>query len=103
MVTPQEASMVAKRLGKKIFWSNGYHLVGAAMTLMYSSCLLDGVIFMSCFSCGPDALIGEVIRHQALRINIPFMMLSLDEHTAEAGFITRIEAFVDMLHRRCQL
>jgi len=28
------------------------------------------------------------------------MVLTLDEHTAEAGLLTRLEAFVDMLERR---
>lgn len=102
MVTPREASTAAKRLGKQIFWSNGYHLAGAAVSFMYSSRPLDGIIFMTCFSCGQDALIGEVVRYQAQKLNIPYMILSLDEHTAEAGFVTRLEAFVDMLHRRCK-
>lgn len=26
--------------------------------------------------------------------------LTIDEHTGEAGFITRLEAFVDMLYRK---
>jgi len=29
----------------------------------------------------------------------PFMSLILDEHTGEAGLVTRLEAFVDMLAR----
>ena len=28
------------------------------------------------------------------------MNITIDEHTAEAGLVTRLEAFVDMLHRR---
>ena len=30
----------------------------------------------------------------------PVLGLTLDEHTGEAGFITRIEAFIDMLYRK---
>ena len=28
------------------------------------------------------------------------MVLTIDEHTGEAGFVTRLEAFVDMLFRK---
>jgi len=28
------------------------------------------------------------------------MSLTLEEHTAEAGIVTRLEAFLDMIHRR---
>jgi predicted nucleotide-binding protein (sugar kinase/HSP70/actin superfamily) len=31
---------------------------------------------------------------------VPFLTISLDEHTGEAGVLTRIEAFVDMLRLR---
>ena len=30
----------------------------------------------------------------------PILNLSIDEQTGEAGFVTRIEAFVDMLYRK---
>jgi len=30
----------------------------------------------------------------------PLLSLTIDEHTGEAGFITRLEAFVDMLYRK---
>ena len=32
--------------------------------------------------------------------NKPVMNVILDEHTGEAGLVTRLEAFVDMLQRR---
>ncbi|MGC8843040.1 MAG: acyl-CoA dehydratase activase-related protein, partial [bacterium] len=32
--------------------------------------------------------------------NFPVMVVTLDEHTGEAGLLTRLEAFVDMLRRR---
>ena len=28
------------------------------------------------------------------------LSLTIDEHTGEAGFITRLEAFIDMLYRK---
>jgi predicted nucleotide-binding protein (sugar kinase/HSP70/actin superfamily) len=37
---------------------------------------------------------------QAKRFNKPLLHLTIDEQTGEAGFITRLEAFVDMLFRK---
>ena len=31
---------------------------------------------------------------------MPMIHLTIDEHTGEAGFVTRLEAFVDMLSRK---
>ena len=89
----------AARLDKKIFWGYCSQLAGAAFSLMQLN-KVDGLIVMTSFSCGPDSLIGEIIKGRAQALNIPFMLLTIDEHTAEAGFITRLEAFVDMIGRQ---
>jgi predicted nucleotide-binding protein (sugar kinase/HSP70/actin superfamily) len=100
MVSNCQALTAAKALGKKIFWSNSQHMAGAALALMNSRHPVDGLIFITSFSCGPDALIGELISQRAQALQIPCMLLTVDEHTAEAGFVTRLEAFTDMLSRR---
>ena len=41
----------------------------------------------------------DEIQYHASEKNLPMMYLTIDEHTGEAGFITRIEAFCDMLYR----
>ncbi|SDF45549.1 Predicted nucleotide-binding protein, sugar kinase/HSP70/actin superfamily [Sporolituus thermophilus DSM 23256] len=101
-VTSCRAAAAAKTLGKKIFWSSSAHMAGAALSLMHEAPPVDGIIFMSSFACGPDALIGELISQRAYHRGVPCMLLTLDEHTAEAGFVTRLEAFTDMLLRRNQ-
>ena len=101
-VPVQLADKAAQLLGKEIYWSSGRHLAGAAMALMSADRPVDGVVFITSFACGPDALISEMIRRQAQQRHIPCMILSVDEHTAEAGFLTRVEAFADMLGRRCR-
>lgn len=100
MVDEKTANQAAGVLGKKIFWSSSHHLAGAALALMNGSWPVKGLIFMTCFACGPDALIGELIAQRAQVLGMPCMHLSIDEHTAEAGFVTRLEAFTDMLTRR---
>lgn len=36
----------------------------------------------------------------AKKKGMPLIHLTIDEHTGEAGFVTRLEAFVDMLMRK---
>ena len=90
----------AVKAWKRIFWSSSHHIAGAALVLMQPPRPVDGIIVITSFSCGPDTLIGELISRRAQSLNIPFMLLTIDEHTAEAGFVTRLEAFTDMLSRR---
>jgi predicted nucleotide-binding protein (sugar kinase/HSP70/actin superfamily) len=42
----------------------------------------------------------EVVTRAAREADRPVMTLVLDEHAGEAGYVTRIEAFADMLERR---
>jgi predicted nucleotide-binding protein (sugar kinase/HSP70/actin superfamily) len=42
----------------------------------------------------------HLVQRQAQKADIPFMCLTLEEHTAEAGVVTRLEAFIDMILRR---
>lgn len=100
MVSRQQAAVAAKVIGKSIFWSGTCHMAGAALALMQADQPVDGLIFITSFTCGPDALIGELIDQHAQALQIPCMLLTIDEHTAEAGFVTRLEAFTDMLIRR---
>ena len=42
----------------------------------------------------------ERITRKAKEAGKPILSLTIDEHTGEAGFITRLEAFIDMLFRK---
>lgn len=58
---------------------------------------LSGAIQISSFACGCDAVLKEFVEKSFKEKNIPFLYLIIDEHTGEAGFQTRLEAFVDTL------
>lgn len=60
--------------------------------------LVDGIVFVITFPCGPDSLMAELC---ARRITgIPMTTLVLDELAGEAGTRTRLESFVDILRER---
>ena len=59
---------------------------------------VDGLIFITSFACGVDALMGELLEIYNNRyFNIPYTTIVIDEHTGEGGVKTRVEAFLDMV------
>ena len=83
------------------YWTFEYELVGAArLALEHGD--VAGCISVAAFGCGADAVMLEEVQKLTTRAGIPLMKLTLDEHSGEAGLVTRIEAFVDMLNWREQ-
>jgi len=58
---------------------------------------INGAIEISSFACGSDAVLKEFVEKKIKENKIPFLYLIIDEHTGEAGFQTRLEAFVDTI------
>ncbi len=82
-----------------LYWANQLEMSGAAGFYLNSP-KIDGLITITAFGCGPDSLMIEDIKRKAKAFSKPLLNLTIDEHTGEAGFVTRIEAFCDMLYRK---
>ena len=61
---------------------------------------LDGVIQVLPFTCMPEIVAQSITPAVSAAYQLPILTLVLDEHSAEAGVMTRLEAFVDLLWRR---
>ncbi|NLM38050.1 MAG: CoA protein activase [Firmicutes bacterium] len=61
---------------------------------------LDGVIQVLPFTCMPEIVAQSIAPAVSATYRLPCLTLVLDEHSAEAGVLTRLEAFVDLLRRR---
>ena len=85
-------------LNTTLYWANQYEMTGCAGHYLQDD-NIDGIITLTAFGCGPDSLMLEDIRRKAKNFSKPLLNLTIDEHTGEAGFITRLEAFCDMLYR----
>ncbi|MFQ8602607.1 MAG: acyl-CoA dehydratase activase-related protein [Anaerovoracaceae bacterium] len=96
-VNPVDRENVIKEanLIKKPFWEAFVRTFGSAL---YLKDKVDGIIYLSSFSCGTDSFITEMIKIYIP--DIPIMVLKLDEHKGSAGYETRLEAFSDLLERR---
>ncbi len=81
----------------KMFWEIGLDNLGSAFAFAEDE-NINGMIYLTPFACGVDSLIIELIeRRLKSNYNVPFLKLTVDEHSGEAGFDTRIEAFLDMI------
>ena len=98
-VTKENAVKSIDEMGEIQYWANELELTGTAAYYMLNN-KVDGIIALSAFGCGPDSLMVEEVQYHAKEKNIPMIHINIDEHTGEAGFVTRIEAFVDMLFRK---
>ena len=76
-----------------VHWNCGKRILCAA-ELIRRTPYLHGV-YLSHFMCGPDSFIVHHVRH--LLREEPLLFLELDEHSADAGVLTRLEAFLDSL------
>ncbi len=98
-ITRQDGINSIHELDEIQYWANELDLTGTAAYFMLNK-KIDGIIALSAFGCGPDSLMVDEIQYHANERKIPMLHLNIDEHTGEAGFVTRLEAFADMLIRK---
>lgn len=56
---------------------------------------VDGIILLSAFPCGPDAMVNELITRRVK--GVPLLNLVLDSQSGTAGVETRLESFIDII------
>ena len=61
---------------------------------------VDGIIHISPFTCMPEIMSQNIFPTMRENCEIPILTLIMDEQTGRAGYITRLEAFVDLMKRR---
>lgn len=99
MLPPSVIQEALTMLERPPYWELAREIVGSA--LHFLSGHAEGVIHLVSFECGPDSLIQSLIEFKNRNLcSIPYVPLVLDEHTGEAGLVTRLEAFVDMVVRK---
>ena len=79
---------------------HGVESVGHSVDMARSG--LHGVVHLAPMTCMPEIVAGSILPSVSLAEGIPVMSLAVDEHTADTGFDTRLEAFVDLLLDRAR-
>ena len=78
-----------------LYWTFHKELLSAVQTFKHKA---DGLMFLTAFPCGPDALVYELTRRNLC--DIPACNLIMDEHSGESGLETRVESFLDIVKSR---
>ena len=76
-----------------MYWKYGTRILTAARIVAGDPRLYP--VYITNFGCGPDSFIMKFVERE-LR-GKPCLTLEVDEHSADAGIITRCEAFLDSL------
>lgn len=83
-----------EKISKRNYWTYNREIIGAISHYQDS---VDGIIIITTFPCGPDSLSNEMILRN---VKIPITNLIIDDASGDAGLITRIESFIDILEER---
>ncbi len=78
---------------REMYWRYGQRILAAGKIIREDPNLY--AVYITNFGCGPDSFIGHFFRD--LSKGKPYLQLEIDEHSADAGAITRCEAFLDSL------
>ncbi len=99
MLDLDRAHLGDELLHRRTYWTYGQKILRAA-EIIKSDPRLFGV-YLSNFSCGPDSFLLTFFKDIMGRK--PCLQLEIDEHSADAGVITRLEAFLESLKNyRCR-
>lgn len=82
-----------RKISTDIHWTHNKEIV--ASTKYYED-IVDGIILISSFPCGPDSLMNEQISHKIKKV--PLITLIFEDLNNDAGIITRLESFIDILN-----
>ncbi|MDQ2087249.1 hypothetical protein RBH29_12520 [Herbivorax sp. ANBcel31] len=76
---------------------HGMHTIG--WSILSAKKKMDGVIHIYPFTCLPEIIAQCTFSEIQKKYKIPVMSLLVDEMTGEGGYMTRLEAFVDMIEQ----
>jgi predicted nucleotide-binding protein (sugar kinase/HSP70/actin superfamily) len=93
MLALDEAQLSDESLHRNVYWSYGQKILRAAEIIKDDPRLF--AIYLSNFGCGPDSFLMTFFKD--IMGQKPCLQLELDEHSADAGVITRLEAFLESL------
>ncbi len=98
MVPERQLQKMSRELEEDLYWYYSNRVVWAGLYYLSNSGFLDGIIHVTAFACGPDAMVDKLLELESRqRGRVPFLNITIDEHAGDVGLVTRLEAFIDML------
>ncbi len=96
MLDPKVYKHYTKYMIKDLFWHQANVAAKGGMYYMDSKDI-DGVVTISSFNCGISAIYEKLLDLYSKETGKPLMHIVVDEQTGDAGLVTRIEAFLDLI------
>lgn len=81
-----------------LYWRSGQRIIKATRVINKLEEIYP--VFITNFSCGPDSFILNYFKDEMGEH--PYLILEIDEHSADAGLVTRLEAFIDSIKSRTE-
>ncbi len=81
---------------RDLVWKESQDIIKAASFINKKANLFP--VFVTNFGCGQDSFLEKHL--EKIFKDKPYVSLEIDEHTADAGILTRIEAFIDTLENK---
>jgi len=98
--TPDEMALSVKAKGYLRHNIGGFADDTVRSAIRFAEKGYDGLIHIYPFSCMPEVVVRTVLPRVSADFDIPVLNLPIDEQTGDAGFTTRVEAFVDLIDFR---
>lgn len=97
----QKVREAAKPYLGHVVGGEGLETIG--QTVLYARRGFDGVVHIMPFTCMPEIVAQTILPRVSAEEGIPVITFVMDEHSGEAGVMTRLEAFTDLLKRKREM
>ena len=94
----KKAKKYAKKLSPTLYWTYSKEAIGS---ILYYKDIINGIIFITSFPCGPDSLVNELMLRKIT--DTPTINILIDELSSPTGLETRIESFIDIISERSDI
>lgn len=84
-----------RQISTSVYWTYSKELLGS---IIHYKKHVDGIILLTTFPCGVDSLTNEMCLRKVK--DIPITNIIIDDLDSEAGIITRLESFIDIIKER---
>ncbi len=92
LVDRDQALKKSRELSPTCKWEISQEILGG---IVHYRDQVDGIILLSAFPCGPDAMVNEIITRRVK--GKPMLTMVLDSQSGTAGVETRLESFIDII------
>ena len=91
-IDTKTAIFFSEYFSNTLYWKYSKEMVGA---LYYYKYRIDGIIFISTYTCGIDCLVNNLAIYK--NKEIPILNLIIDENITELSLETKLESFINIL------